>query len=147
MGNKLKALGDSAKKTQYTYDHPALELLESFPNPMLQGGTYKSVVHIEAPEFSSLCPITGQPDFATIVVHYIPDRLCVESKSFKLYLGSFRMFGEFHESCVNRICQALVVLLVPLDLVVEGRFAPRGGISFWPKISYVRSEQNAIKKD
>lgn len=140
--NKLNALGDSAAKTDYNYDHPTADLLETFPNPMKQGYSvgdhFTSSIKIVAPEFTSLCPITGQPDFATIIVEYEPDKLCVESKAFKLYLGSFRMHGEFHESCVNRICQDLVKLLNPLRLEVVGQFTPRGGIPFWPKISYTR---------
>lgn len=82
------------------------------------------------------CPLTGQPDFATIVIDYVPRDRCVESKSLKLYLMSFRNHGEFHESCVARIFSDLTELLDPKKLVVEGRFTPRGGIPFWPKISF-----------
>lgn len=128
----LKALGNA---TKYIYDKPTASLLEAFSNPNVeaegqaQGGIF---VEITAPEFTSLCPISGQPDFAEIYVKYTPRDLCVESKSFKLYLGSFRMFGEFHEACVNRIANDLCFLLKPYYLKVEGRFAPRGGIKFWP---------------
>jgi len=93
-------------------------------------------IHIECPEFTCLCPLTGQPDFAKIVIDYCPDKLCVESKSLKLYLGSFRMFGEFHEAGVNRICNDLVKLLGPHWLTVRGEFTPRGGIPFWPTAEY-----------
>ena len=85
--------------TVYVYDHPTPSLLETFTSPFDE--KIMGTVHIEAPEFTSLCPITGQPDFATIVIDYKPVIYCVESKSLKLYLGSFRMHGEFHESCVN----------------------------------------------
>ncbi len=126
----LKALGTS---TSYTYDKPNSLLLESFPAPKHSGQLY---VHIDVPEFTSLCPITGQPDFATIVIDYKPNTLCVESKSLKLYMGSYRMHGEFHESCVARIATDLIDLLYPSYLRVEGRFTPRGGIRFWPTVEY-----------
>src|SRR5262249_55785539 len=93
-------------------------------------------IHIEVPEFTTLCPITGQPDFATIVIDYRPHKLCVESKSLKLYLARFRQSPEFHESCVNRIANDLITLLDPLYIKVEGRFTPRGGIPFWPAAEY-----------
>lgn len=127
-------------ETIYRYDKPDASLLESFPSPFAQkalnpaGAT--GTLHIECPEFTSLCPITGQPDFAKIIIDYQPDQLCVESKSLKLYLGSFRMHGEFHESCVNRICNDLVALLEPISVVVRGEFTPRGGIPFWPTAEY-----------
>ena len=130
----LKALGSS---TVYKYDAPDATLLEAFPNPFLnlaQGGATSGRVHIEQPEFTSLCPMTGQPDFATIVIDYTPDKLCVESKALKLYLGSFRMHGSFHEQCVTTILNDLVALLQPLQIEVEGRFTPRGGIPFWPTV-------------
>jgi 7-cyano-7-deazaguanine reductase len=135
----LKALG---KTTEYRYEEPSIEILEKIPNPFAertnQNGV-KGTVHIEAPEFTSICPVTGQPDFGTIVIDYQPDQHCVESKSLKLYLGTFRMKGEFHEACVNRIANDLVTLLNPFRLTVEGQFTPRGGISLWPKAEYVRS--------
>ena len=82
--------------------------------------------------------MTGQPDFGTIIIDYQPDQLCVESKSLKIYLGSFRMHGEFHEASVNRICNDLVRLLSPAWLTVRGEFTPRGGIPFWPTAEYQR---------
>jgi 7-cyano-7-deazaguanine reductase len=105
-------------------------------NPADATGT----LHIECPEFTSLCPKTGQPDFAVIVIDYMPDQWCVESKSLKLYLGSFRNHGEFHESCVTRICNDLVALLDPKELTIRGEFTPRGGIPFWPTASYKRPQ-------
>lgn len=137
----LKALG---KESDYHYDGANIKLLEKFPNPM-KLKTANNFAHAEtkikiiAPEFTSLCPLTGQPDFATIVVEYIPREFCVESKSWKLFLGSFRQVGEFHESCVTRIAQALVDLLDPEYLKVEGQFTPRGGIPFWPTFEYWRN--------
>ena len=129
--SELKHLGFA---TKYVYDAPDAALLEAFASPF-DVNTHNSI-HIVVPEFTSLCPITGQPDFATIVIDYRPDERCVESKSLKLYLGSFRMHGEFHEACVARIARDLIALLKPCYLKVEGRFTPRGGIPFWPTVEY-----------
>lgn len=134
----LVALGNS--KTEYRYNQPGVDLLEVFENPFCKFDkeplpnlvVASGKVHIEVPEFTSLCPLTGQPDFATIVIDYTPAALCVESKSLKLYLMAFRNEGEFHEACVARIAHDLWTVLMPLDLRVEGRFTPRGGIPFWP---------------
>jgi len=130
----IKKLGEST--TNYKYDAPDASLLEAFPNPSaideLNPNGCVGAVEIVCPEFTSLCPKTGQPDFATIKIRYTPDELCVESKSLKLYLGSFRNHGEFHESCINRICNDLVNLLNPHTMSVTGEFTPRGGIPFWP---------------
>lgn len=137
----LKTLGESAG-TQYIYDKPAPELLETFDSPFPDAGSefgpYDNSIQIEVPEFTSLCPKTGQPDFAKIIITYTPDKKCVESKSLKLYMMSFRQHGEFHEACVSRIAQDLIRLLDPIRLRVVGEFTPRGGIPFWPSIAYVR---------
>ncbi len=85
-------------------------------------------IEMECPEFTSICPVTGQPDFGTIRIRYVPDQLCVELKSLKLYLWSFRDEGHFHEAVTNRICDDLVALLAPRSLEVEGDFNVRGGI-------------------
>lgn len=136
----LKAL---AQNTNYSgnFDREVkTDLLERFINPFastkLNPNAVDGVVRIEAPEFTSLCPLTGQPDFATIKINYRPKQWCVESKALKLYLMGFRMVGEFHESCVNRICNDLVALLDPHWLEVVGEFTPRGGIAFWPTARY-----------
>lgn len=128
----LKSLGGA---TQYAYTGADAKLLERFPNPMEMSNGI-GVVKIRQPEFTSLCPMTGQPDFATIVIEYEPKKWCVESKSLKLYLGSFRQLGEFHEACVARIHHDLMMLLDPRTLLVRGEFTPRGGIPFWPEIRY-----------
>ena len=86
-------------------------------------------VRFNCPEFTSLCPITGQPDFAEIRISYIPDVKMVESKSLKLYLFSFRNHGDFHEDCVNIIMKDLIKLMDPKYIEVTGIFTPRGGIS------------------
>lgn len=132
--NALQASADQNKKL-YQYDKPNALLLEHFPNPK-QHTRHDLTVHIEVPEFSSLCPLTGQPDFATIVIDYRPGDKCLESKSLKLYLLGYRQFGEFHEACVARIAEDLIKVLDPASLRVEGRFAPRGGIPFWPTLFY-----------
>ncbi|MDR3127438.1 MAG: preQ(1) synthase [Tannerellaceae bacterium] len=95
-------------------------------------------VRFNCPEFTSLCPITGQPDFARIVIDYIPDLRMVESKSLKLYLFSFRRHGSFHEDCVNIILKDLVALMEPRYIEVTGFFTPRGGISIYPFANYGR---------
>lgn len=136
----LQQLG--SQKTDYRYDQPDASLLERFPNPFAQGALnphgVTGTLNITCPEFTSLCPVTGQPDFATIVIEMEADQWCVESKSLKLYLGSFRMHGEFHEACICRMANDLVALLQPRWLRVEGRFTPRGGIPLWPKAEYRR---------
>jgi 7-cyano-7-deazaguanine reductase len=116
------------------YDYSTVDpmLLETFSNPFRVG--MNGAIHIEAPEFTSLCPKTGLPDYGNIVIDYIPDLLCLESKSYKLYLLSFRQHGEFHEACVARIHADLTAILQPKWLRVEGRFNPRGGITFWPTV-------------
>ena len=99
--------------------------LETFPNPR-RGRAY--TISFECPEFTCLCPKTGQPDFATVRIEYVPARLCVELKSLKLYLWSFRDEGHFHEDVTNRILDDLVALLRPRRMTVTGDFNVRGGI-------------------
>ncbi len=105
--------------------HPDEAVLETVPNP--QAGTLY-VARFTAPEFTSLCPVTGQPDFAHIVLDYIPNELLVESKSFKLFLTSFRNHGSFHEDCTIKIAKRLVQALNPIWLRIGGYWYPRGGI-------------------
>ena len=121
----LKLLG---KKSEYKSDY-APEVLETFVNRHMENDYF---VKFNCPEFTSLCPITGQPDFATIYISYIPDELMVESNSLKLYLFSFRNHGDFHEDCVNKIMKDLVSLMNPRYIEVWGKFTPRGGISIDP---------------
>ena len=127
----LKALG---KKTPYATGY-APEVLETFVNKH-PGNDYW--VRFNCPEFTSQCPITGQPDFAEIRISYIPDERMVESKSLKLYLGSFRNHGAFHEDCVNTIMKDLIALMDPKYIEVTGLFTPRGGISIHPYANYGR---------
>ncbi len=125
-------------QTTYKQDY-APEMLEAFVNKH-QGNDYR--VTFDCPEFTSLCPITGQPDFATIRIDYIPDVKMVESKSLKLYLFSFRNHGAFHEDCVNIIMKDLVALMDPKYIEVTGIFTPRGGISIYPFANHGRKGQN-----
>ena len=99
--------------------------LETFPNPNPERD-YE--IQFECPEFTCLCPRTGQPDFATIRIRYVPDQTCVELKSLKLYLWSYRNDGAFHEAVTNRIADDLIAALAPRKLYVEGDFLVRGGI-------------------
>ncbi len=126
---KLKQLG---KQIEYTFDYNK-KLLETFENKHSNRDYF---VKFNCPEFTSLCPITGQPDFATIYISYIPDIKMVESKSLKLYLFSFRNHGGFHEDCVNTILNDLVELMEPKYIEVWGKFIPRGGISIDPYVNY-----------
>ncbi len=127
----LKALG---KKTTYS-DHYDPGVLETFSN-MHPDNDYW--VRFNCPEFTTLCPITGQPDFAEIRISYIPDQRMVESKSLKLYLFSYRNHGGFHEDCVNLIMKDLIKLMDPKYIEVTGLFVPRGGISIYPFANYGR---------
>jgi 7-cyano-7-deazaguanine reductase len=102
------------------------KILETFANPNPERDY---VIHFDCPEFTCLCPKTGQPDFATILVEYVPDALCVELKSWKLYLWSYRDEGAFHEAVTNRILDDLVAAVKPRRARVEGAFKVRGGIT------------------
>lgn len=124
------------QNTQYKSDY-APEVLETFENKH-QGRDY--FVKFNCPEFTSLCPITGQPDFAVIYISYVPDVRMVESKSLKLYLFSFRNHGDFHEDCVNIIMNDLIKLMDPFYIEVWGKFTPRGGISIDPYCNYGRKD-------
>ncbi len=128
----LTLLGN--KKTVYS-DKYNPDALETFINKHPDNDY---MVTFDCPEFTSLCPITGQPDFARIIINYIPDIKMVESKSLKLYLFSFRNQGDFHEDCINIIMKDLVKLMNPKYLEVKGIFTPRGGIAIYPFANYGR---------
>ena len=127
----LQVLG---RKTEYSQNY-APEVLESFENQHPDNDYW---VRFNCPEFTTLCPITGQPDFGEIRISYIPDERLVESKSLKLYLFSFRNHGDFHEDCVNIIMKDLIKLMNPKYIEVTGFFVPRGGISIYPYANYGR---------
>lgn len=129
---ELQGVSLLGNKTAYKSDY-APEVLESFPNKHPQNDYW---VKFNCPEFTSLCPKTGQPDFATIYISYVPDERLVESKSLKLYLFSFRNHGDFHEDCVNIIMKDLIKLMEPKYIEVWGKFLPRGGLSIDPYANY-----------
>jgi 7-cyano-7-deazaguanine reductase len=127
----LRALGN---EMPYAQDY-APQVLESFVNNHQENDYW---VEFHCPEFTTLCPITGQPDFAELIISYIPDERMVESKSLKLYLFSFRNHGDFHEDCVNVVMKDLIALMNPKYIEVTGLFTPRGGISIHPYANYGR---------
>ena len=127
--SELKNLGQA---TTYTFDYNP-GILESFPNKHPDNDY---MVKFNCPEFTSLCPITGQPDFAAVYISYLPDGKLVESKSLKLYLFSFRNHGAFHEDCINILMKDLVALMDPKYIEVWGKFLPRGGLSIDPYCNY-----------
>lgn len=128
--NGISLLGKQDTNYDYNYNPGVLEKLVN----KHQGNDY--FVKLNCPEFTSLCPITGQPDFATIYISYVPNIFMVESKSLKLYLFSFRNHGDFHEDCVNIIMKDLIKLMDPKYIEVWGKFTPRGGISIDPFCNY-----------
>jgi 7-cyano-7-deazaguanine reductase len=135
--NELKnfALGDAHTDYPSTYS-PGV--LEAFDNKNPKNIAWTTFI---CTEFTSLCPKTGQPDFAKIFINYIADKKMVESKSLKLYLFSFRNHGDFHEDCVQKICNDLVALMKPHYIEVIGEFTPRGGIAIFPYANYSSSDK------
>lgn len=114
-------------------DSPDKAKLEAFENAY-PGRDYW--IHFDCPEFTCLCPITGQPDFGHITIHYVPGKRCLESKALKLYLFSFRNHGTFHEEVVNRILDDVVKAVRPRRITVKGVFNPRGGIAITVEAGY-----------
>ena len=131
---KLTLLGN--QNVTYTNEYNP-KILEVFEN---KHQDHDYFVKFNCPEFTSLCPITGQPDFATVTISYVPDVKMVESKSLKLYLFSFRNHGAFHEDCVNIIMEDLITLMDPKYIEVWGKFLPRGGLSIDPYCNYGKKE-------
>ena len=138
--NNLNLLGEH--NVAYPTDY-APQMLETFENKHPEN---EYVVTLDCPEFTTLCPKTGQPDFAKLVISYIPGKKMVESKSLKLYLFSFRNHGDFHEDCVNIIMKDLVKLMEPKYIEVTGIFSPRGGISIYPFANYGDKEHQELVK-
>lgn len=128
--NGITHLGSQGTKYDMDYNP---SVLETFINKHPENDYF---VKFNCPEFTSLCPITGQPDFATITISYVPELKMVESKSLKLYLFSFRNHGDFHEDCINKIMKDLIALMDPKYIEVWGKFTPRGGISIDPYCNY-----------
>lgn len=134
---------------QITTDYPATyseKILEAFDNKNPKNLAWTSFI---CTEFTSLCPKTGQPDFAKVFINYIADKKMVESKSLKMYLFGFRNHGDFHEDCIQTICNDLVRLMKPKYIEVIGEFTPRGGIAIFPFASKANSEKEfqALCKD
>ncbi len=117
---------------------PSIATLETFQNAYAQRDYW---IRFESHDFTSLCPVTGQPDFAAITVDYVPDKLCIETKSFKFYLASFRNTRRFNEEIVNRILEDLVKACSPRHLWVYGEFASRGGIGVTVEAYYPATAQ------
>jgi len=129
---ELSLLGQG-QHTQYP-ENPADAPLETFANRYSNRDYW---ITFDCPEFTSRCPVTNQPDFGTIIIRYIPAQRCIESKALKLYLFSFRNHNTFHEEAVNRILDDLVAACQPRQMIVEGDFNRRGGISIGVKAQYI----------
>jgi 7-cyano-7-deazaguanine reductase len=136
--NELKQLGARSILTEEQVADPR-SILEAFPNPS-PGRDYH--VQFVFPEFTSVCPVTGQPDFATITVRYVPGERCVEMKSLKLYYFSFRNKGIFYEAVTNQILDDLVAVLAPRRMTVVGEFAVRGGTAGTVTVDYDQSSDS-----
>ncbi len=134
---ELKEFSLGKKVTSYLADYSP-ELLEAFDNKNPKKTAWTTFV---CTEFTSLCPKTGQPDFAKVFINYIADKKMVESKSLKMYLFSFRNHGDFHEDCIQTICNDLVQLMKPKYIEVIGEFTPRGGIAIFPFAAESNSEK------
>ena len=134
MSREKEQLHLLGRETRYASEYDPT-ILETFQNQHPDNDYW---VQFNCPEFTSLCPITGQPDFAEIKILYLPGERMVESKSLKLYLFSFRNHGDFHEDCVNTIMKDLIRLMDPKYIEVIGLFLPRGGISIYPYANYGR---------
>lgn len=113
------------KKTAYNYNSPDKKILEKVANPHPD---VDYLIRLTSPEFTSICPITGQPDFASIIIDYAPSKEIIESKSFKLYLTAFRGHGAFHEDCTVKIAKDIIATIKPKWLKIEAYWNPRGGI-------------------
>lgn len=122
---------------------PCAKILETFPNRF---ETRPYIINISFPEFTSLCPVTGQPDFGTIEVDYIPDKLCVESKSFKLYMFAYRNHKSFMETITNTILDDFILRLEPCWCQVKGLFAPRGATRLHVFCEYYK-DLDPLRKD
>lgn len=134
-GQELKQLGSQG--TEYRLSGPSRGVLETFENKY---PNREYIVEFVFPEFTSLCPKTGQPDFATIEVRYSPDRKCIESKSLKLYFFAYRNYGSFMETIINKILEDLVGVCSPRWMQVLGKFNARGGTVINVEVKYARDQ-------
>jgi len=135
MTNKpnIEGLSHLKENSRNYPNEPSIDILEAFDNQHPNNDYW---ITFDCPEFTSLCPVTSQPDFGKIIVKYRPAKKCVESKSLKLYLFSFRNHNSFHEAVTNTILDDLVKLLAPKEMTVYGNFMPRGGISLNIEATY-----------
>lgn len=136
--NKLKLLGRSEARLPSA---PSREILETFPNPARR----PYWIRFESADFTSLCPITGQADFAQLKIEYRPGKLCLETKSLKFYLASYRNERAFNEAVTNHILDDLLRACAPREMIVEARFASRGGISLTIIASYPDKEKRTAR--
>ena len=134
-------------KRQYTHEHAAAGInaklpdIETWPN---QFSGYH--IEISVPEFTSVCPKTGLPDFGTITIHYVPDKLCLELKSLKMYTLAYRDLGIFQENVVNCFLRDIVQACDPIELTITGEFAPRGGLGSTMQASYTKTASKRGKR-
>jgi 7-cyano-7-deazaguanine reductase len=138
--SKLTLLGHTEAKIPSS---PAEAHLETFPNPAPERN-YR--IHFETDDFTSVCPVTGQPDFARIDIDYVPDRLCVESKSLKFYLASYRNERAFNEAVTNHILDDFVKACAPREVVVTAQFSARGGIALTVRAEYPHKSKSGHDK-
>ena len=136
--SRLTLLGRSEARIPAS---PAEARLETFPNPARRNYW----IHFETDDFTSLCPITGQADFARIEIEYVPNRLCVESKSLKFYLASYRNVRAFNEAVTNRILDDFVKACAPRAATVTGRFSARGGIALTVRAEYPTTKNHQAR--
>ena len=149
MTKKSKLL--LGKKTEYKFDMPDLKILQKVQNPHLD---VDYSIRFTCPEFTSICPITSQPDFAHLVIDYVPNKSIIESKSLKLYLFSYRNHGAFHEDCTVRIAKDIINCIKPKWLKIGGYWYPRGGIPIdiffqsgkLPKDVWVKEQEVSVYK-
>jgi 7-cyano-7-deazaguanine reductase len=133
LGNSVASFPDSPRSAR----------LETFPNPKPNRDYW---IKIDCPDFTSLCPVTGQPDFAAITIEYIPHEVCVETKSLKFYLSSYRNLPSFNEQVINRITDDLIAACKPRRMKVEGKFVPRGGLALSVTVEHPNRSGSARSK-
>jgi 7-cyano-7-deazaguanine reductase len=141
---ETEGLTQLGSRASYRFDKPESSMLEAFPN-RYPGRDY--VIAFEHPEFTSLCPKTGQPDFGVVRIRYVPGDRCVESKSFKLYMAAFRNHGSFMESLTNKIADDLITILGPRRMTVEGIFNVRGGTHISVRVEYLDESLDPERKE
>ena len=143
MAKKIQGLTKLGATAPYRFTAPEASILEAFPNSHPERDY---VITFDHPEFTSLCPMTGQPDFGLIRIRYVPDQKCVEAKSFKFYMGAFRNQGSFMETLTNTIADDFIILLAPRRMTVEGVFNVRGGTAITIRVEYLDKKLPTARK-